>query len=467
MSDSPQVPSDPTLDREFDQAFAQLQTLVDFDKIDQMFPVRGNAVYTSSVVLWMLIYQRISPDHTLEAAVKKLIDDRPSFLPENRRITENALSSNTGAYAKARQRLPRQAARDLASQVSQSIIQATPPSLDDPHLGNRRVFHIDGTTLTLPPEEELQQAFPPAANQHGRGVWPVALLTVAHELASGAALTPQVGAMYGPNAVSETALIDGCLQEMPAGSLVIADSGYGIFAVAHAIANAGHAFLLRMTKTRFESLVRQAGAPTACGQSDTGQAWRTWSLTWTPSRKERRTHPDLPVDAELSVQLHQVEIHEELTLYLVTGLEVDALTSSVWYKHRTDVEVDIRNFKVVLDAENLGGRSVEMFYKELYSSMASYNLVTQFRRQAADLADEPPRRMSFKRIWTTYRQFLLGSMFQDAASWRARYRQALSYAMRDKLPNRPGRQYERESYTRSPKSSQFKKRQPKSKDKAP
>ena len=449
------------LGHEFDKAFELLQTLVDFDQINEMFPVRGNAVYTSSVVLWMLVYQRLDPDHTLEMAVKKLIDERPSFLPDNRRVTEETLSPNTGAYSKARSRLPKAAAKAFAQQVSESIIAATPSSL-----GNRRIYHIDGTTITLAPEEELQRAFPPATNQHGEGVWPVVLLTVAHELSSGAALLPQVGAMYGPDAVSETALVHGCLQQMPSNSIVIADAGYGIFSVANAIAEAGHDFLLRLTKARFEALVRTA-TETDAGVNADGQSWKTWRLTWTPSAKDRKTHPDLSDNTELEVRLHEVTINEKLTLYLVTGLEEDSLTLSDWYQFRNDVEVDIRNFKVVLDAENLRGRTVPMFYKELYSSIASYNLVIQFRRQAAEMADVSPRRMSFKRTWTTYRQFLLGAMYRDADSWRKRYAEALHYAMKDKLPNRPGRKYEREAYARRPKSNQFKKRKRKTKPKEP
>ncbi len=35
------------------------------------------------------------------------------------------------------------------------------------------------------------------------------------------------------------------------------------------------------------------------------------------------------------------------------------------------------------------------------TSQVAYNLVTQFRRQAAALAELPPRRLSFKRTWTT------------------------------------------------------------------
>jgi hypothetical protein len=435
------------LDQEFDAAFELLQSLVDFQQLEQMFPVRENAVYTTALVLWMLVYQRISPDSSLEAAVKKMIDAKPAFLPRNKRVVENTLSSGTAAYSRARSRLPREAAKELATQVCQSIVSATPPSFE-----GRRLFLIDGTTITLAPEEELRREFPPASNQHGESVWPVALLAMAHELSSGAALLPELGAMYGPQAVSETSLIDGLLGQMPSDAVVMTDAGFGIFAVAHTIACSHRDFMLRLTANRFRALRRRATLVAKEGN------WTTWSLRWTPSAKERQTHPHLPADAALEVRLHEITINPELTLYLVTGLPHSATALADLYELRTNIEVDIRNFKVVLAAENIRARSVEMFYKELLMSVVSYNLVVQFRRQAAALAGEPPRRMSFKRTWTTYRQFLLTAMYTDAQSWRDRYRQALRYAMQDKLPHRPGRRYEREAYPRRPKSNQFKKR---------
>ena len=50
------VPGDPAGDAEFDAAFDRLTRTVDFQQADVMHPVRGNAVYTSGVVLWMLVY---------------------------------------------------------------------------------------------------------------------------------------------------------------------------------------------------------------------------------------------------------------------------------------------------------------------------------------------------------------------------------------------------------------------------
>lgn len=441
------VPVDVGQDAEFDKAFELLRDLIDLSEADRICPVRSNAVYVTSVVLWMLVYQRMNSDSSLEAAVKMLIDSRPDLLPRNKRVLDETLSTSTGAYSRARSRMPLQAAGWLATQVSQSLISASQPSFE-----NRRVFLIDGTTITLAPEEELRRQYPPASNQHGEGVWPVALLVVVHELASGAALIPEIGAMYGDQAVSETALVRNCLAQLPPDGVVLADAGYGIFTVAWEVHRTQRPFVLRMTQQRFKALQRQATLVEA------GSGWTTYSHRWRPSPKERRNHPDLPPEAELEVRLHALQVSDSLTLYLATNLPHAAEKLSELYRRRTDIEIDIRNLKVVLNTENIRARSSEMFHKELLTSMVAYNLVTQFRRQAAELIREPPRRLSFKRTWTTFRQFLWSSMHTDAAAWRHQYRIALSYAMRDKLPNRPGRSFPREAYPKRHKSSQFKKR---------
>lgn len=442
-----EVPASERLDSEFDHAFEQLTELVDLSDLEQRFPRRGNAVYTTSVVLWMLVYQRMNPDTTLAATVKRLLNTRPSFLPDNKRVRERKLSPNSAGYSKARGQVPLESVRHFAEFVSDSIIQATDDTFD-----GRRVFLLDGTTIKLAPEPELQQAFPPASNQHGEGVWPIAHIVVAHELSSGAALPPEVGCMYGPEAVSEVSLIHQHLASLPLGSIVMTDAGFGIFSVAWSAAQRDHSFVLRMSKQHFTSLTKQAE------QIDEDGAVRSWKHTWTPTAKVRKTNPLLPDDASVDVMLHEIRVNENLTLFLVTDLNATAAELAELYARRVDVEVDIRNLKVVLDAENIEARSVDTMLKELYAAVISYNLVSQFRRQAARLINEPPRRMSFKNIWRTYRIFLLDAMFTDASHWREKYREALSYATMDKLPNRPGRSFKREAYQKRHKSSQFDKR---------
>lgn len=441
------VPSDPFLDSEFDNAFALLTDLVDLRQADEILPIGSAAVYTTSVVLWLLVYQRMHAGASLEKAVKQFILTPPDFCPDNKRIREKTLSSSTAAYSNGRKRLTLEVTEWFANAVMKSIVDAAPPSLRD-----KRVFLIDGTTIALPPEEELLKRFPPATNQHGEGVWPIANLVVAHELESGCALLPEIGAMYGDQAISETGLIEKCVQQLPSGSVVMADAGFGIFAVAYKTHKLGQDFLLRMTKSRFNAIRRQA---TLTAQ---GIGWKTYTHHWIPSAKERKNHPEIPADACLDVRLHEVEIHAELTLLMVTGLSDGAAVMAALYGKRIDVEIDIKNVKVTLDTENMRATSLDMFRKELQMSMVTYNLVIQFRRQAAQLAGLKPRRLSFTKVWNTYQIFLLNAMHTEPAKWRESYRTALSYAMRDKLPNRPGRSFAREAYPKRHKSSQFKKR---------
>ena len=148
--------------------------------------------------------------------MKHLLETRPSYLPDNKRLRENTLSNSTGGYSNARNRLPLEVVEWFASEVSSGIVASAAPVFED-----RSVFLLDGTTMALAPEKELQIAFPPASNQHGEGTWPIALLTVFHELGTGSALLPEIGAMYGEEAVSETELARRGIAKLPANSIIM------------------------------------------------------------------------------------------------------------------------------------------------------------------------------------------------------------------------------------------------------
>lgn len=443
------VPVNVPRDLEFDQAFELLRDLVDLRHADQLQPSHPHAIYLTSTVLWLLVFQRLEGGATLEAAVAHLRDMAPQLCPQHRRVREQTLSASTAAYSDARQALSEETVEWFASTVSRSIWEAAPATL-----GTRRVFLLDGTTITLAPEKSLRALYPPACNQHGPSAWPVALLVVTHELESGCALQPEIGAMYGPNAVSEVELARTCMQRLPLSSVVLADAGFGIFSVACAATQAGHSFLLRLTAQRFQALVKQSTLVAS------GPDWKTFSCSWKPSAKDRKTNSWIPADVVLTVRLHVLTLPNGGPLYLLTDLDDEATALGAVYYKRMDVETDISNIKITLDMEHLRARSPAMFRKELLTSMVAYNLVVQFRRQAAKLAKVPPRRLSFTSVWLTFRITLLQHPSVNAEQWRERYRLALHYAMREKLPHRPGRSYPREAYRRTSKSTHFNKRSP-------
>lgn len=207
--------------------------------------------------------------------------------------------------------------------------------------------------------------------------------------------------MYGENAVSEIRLACKCIERLSEGSAVMADSGFGVFFVAYHCRQIGHPFLLRLSNDRWRSLVKKAE------MESKGQGWKSYRLRWSPSPKDRANNLDLPPDASLDVRLHGYVVHSELTFYMVTDIAGSASYFSECYLRRGDIEIDIRNIKVVMNAETLRAKSIDIFEKDLIKSMVAYKLVVQYRREAAELAGVEPRRMSFKRIWKTFTIFLL------------------------------------------------------------
>jgi hypothetical protein len=164
------------------------------------------------------------------------------------------------------------------------------------------------------------------------------------------------------------------------------------------------------------------------------------------------------------VVVHEVKISSSDTLYLVSSLELDGPTASDLYCRRYDVEFDIRDVKVTMDAENIRAKSVEMFKKELYTSVVAYNLVAQFRRQSAKIAKVKPRRLSFKGVWTTMKDRLLLQPACSLEEWLERYAEALYRASQKKHPNRKEpRSYIRKAHPRRQKSTKFERAQRKKK----
>ena len=240
-------------DLELTAAIEMLRAIIPDYELERLAPTGPATIYTTTITIWMLILQRLGKGKTLNGVVKDVLAQNRQLLPDNKRVREATLSEKSGDYSDARKRLPLKVVEYFAKRVCESFIQQTPS-----WFGNRRAFIIDGTTMTLSPTSKLREAFPPATNQHGETVWPVMLMLVAHELQSGAALPPELGAMYGDGNTSEAKLAAKLATRIPLGSVVFADSGFGIFSVAYAMTGAGHQILFRLTKSRFKSMRRQA-----------------------------------------------------------------------------------------------------------------------------------------------------------------------------------------------------------------
>jgi len=453
----------PLTDDELTSAVELLRGLIPADEFSTAaLEESPHTVYTTLVTLWLLTLQRLGGGASLAAIVKDVLRHSRELLPDNKRVREGTLSERSGSYSRARTRLPLELVRLFAQRVSDSLIERAPPTF-----AGRRTFVFDGTTFTLAPTSPLREVYPPAVNQHGASTWPVLLLTVAHELQSGCALIPEFGPMYGPRSESETSQAARLIARLPPNSLLLTDAGFGIFGVLHAAVAAGHDVLSRLTKVRFQALARQAERLDDVDAQGTVVRGARYRLAWKPSAKDRKSRPDLPGDACLQVELHEIARDGAEPLYLVTTLGGDGAEAARLYARRYDVEHDIRDLKVTLELEKLRSKSDEMVRKELLCGLVAYNLVQELRRAAAAAARVEPRRLSFTGVWTTMQSYLLRQPPCAASEWQARYERALRSAAQTKLPNRPGRSYPRQAHPRRPKSTKYENRNRPPKPKPP
>jgi hypothetical protein len=120
---------------EFERALQQLRNLLDAEQNDALQPMGPAAIYTATVTVWMLVFQRLQAGASLADAVTELIQTPPEFLPNKRRVCERTLSANTGSFSRARARLRPEVTEILVERVFQSLVETTSPSE-----AGRRVF---------------------------------------------------------------------------------------------------------------------------------------------------------------------------------------------------------------------------------------------------------------------------------------------------------------------------------------
>jgi hypothetical protein len=355
-----------------------------FESLKQDFGIIENScIFTLTVTAWLMIMQRLSPRGTLATAVSELINGNGRELLEPcKQVREENISSATGAYSQARQRVPVEAARRIAQRTFAQLHEI--PSgggLRD------RLFLLDGSSIRLAHTRALLKAYPQAENQHGQSQWPVMKVAVMHHVITGLAMAPQFGPMYGPNAVSEQGLAEALIDGLPDSSVLIGDRNFGVFSVAWSTHSRGHKVLTRLTEAR----ARRLNGGELGGDCDR-------SLVWQPSRDDLRAHPEITAEAHVEGRLIVTPTADtKEILYLFTTLQVPAETVVALYKERWLIETDLRSLKEQVRLHTIPARSPHLVACELLLAIAGYNLIRAVMSEAARQISIEPRRLSFAR----------------------------------------------------------------------
>jgi hypothetical protein len=144
-------------------------------------------IFTPAVTLWTFLSQVLDHDHSCRQAVARLLAFRSA-----RGL--RPCSPNTGAYCKARQRLPEALLQELTRSTGRRVAAQAPAAW---RWKGWPVKVVDGTGLSMSDTPANQQAYPKSQNLPAGVGFPLLRLVVVFSLAVGTVLEAALGRRSG------------------------------------------------------------------------------------------------------------------------------------------------------------------------------------------------------------------------------------------------------------------------------
>lgn len=385
-----------------------------------------NCVYTPIVTLWAMVSQVFDPDKSLSNAVKRII----SWLAAAGR---ECPSNDTGAYSKARQRLPEGVLQRLVPEVAESLEQQVPSTQQ---WCGRRVRVCDGTTVLMSDTPANQAAYPQHGNQIPGCGFPIAKLVVMFSLLTGAV----VAACIAPWACSEIVMSRLLYQDLEPEDVVLADQAYGSYVDLALVQQQGADGVFRKHHARQSDFRRGK----KLGIGDHQVLWhKPKQCPKHMSAAEFATLPSTLNVREVCLRLTRRGFRDQKIIVVTTLVDAkrysaEQLTRLYGLRWQA-AEVNLRHLKTTLKMEMLTAKTPEMVRKEIWTHLFAYTLLRTLMWEAATTSDYTPFRLSLQGARQQFNQLVsLLATITKAARMRL-YQVLLEQVATDLLPLRPGR----------------------------
>ena len=347
-------------------------------------PEHRERLYPPTVALSMFIKQALEEDGSCQRAVNGWAAQRAAegLHPQ---------SVGTGAYCKARQRLPAKMVMALTRETGKLLCAQAKTGW---RWCGRTVKLVDGTGISMPDTPANQARYPQLRSQTPGVGFPLARLVGVICLSTGAVVDAAIGPFEGKGH-SEHTLLRGLLGALCAGDVVLADALYCSYWLIAMLQAEGIDVLFEQNGSRITDFRhgRQLGV-------------RDHIVSWKRPPRPRWMTPEQYASCpdELTVR----EIKTDGRVLVTTMLDPRKTRKrdlSDLYMQRWHVELDFRNIKTTLGVDVLKCLTPQMVEKELWVNLLAYNLIRLLMAQAAVESGLKPRELSFKhtvQIWTQW-----------------------------------------------------------------
>ena len=354
-------------------------------------PVHRERLYPPTVTLSMFIKQVLEADGSCQRAVNGWAAQRAA----------EGLSSHsvrTGAYCRARQRLPTEMVTALMRETGKLLCTQANTGW---RWRGRTVKLVDGTGISMADTPDNQARYPQPRSQAPGVGFPLARLVGVICLSTGAVVDAALGPFEGKGH-SELGLLRGLLDALSPGDVVLADALYCSYWLIATLQANGIDVLFEQHGSRITDFRRGC----RLGVRDHVVSWRKPRRPVWMTPEKYATYPE-----EIAVR----EVKTTGRVLVTTMLEPRKTSKrdlSQLYTQRWHIELDFRNIKTTLGMDVLRCLTPQMVEKELWVNLLAYNLIRLLMAQAAVESGLKPRQLSFKhavQIWTQWTRLNAGA----------------------------------------------------------
>jgi hypothetical protein len=391
------------------------------------FGTANTDVYSVPVTVWAFLSQAVSSSKSCLAAVVRVMVLLAA-------LGRQPCKAGTGAYCKARAKLPERFLQRLACTVGRELEDQAP---DGWRWHRRRVVLVDGSTLSMPDTPANQAAYPQSRSQRPGVGFPLMRWVALIGLASGAVLASAFGPWRGKQ-TGETALLRQLLDTLRPGDVLVADRYYcSYWLIALALARGVHVVFRQhqLRRTDFRRGQR-------LGSNDHVV---TWSKPQRPAWMDEETYAALPDELRLrevrgSVATPGCRVRSLVVVTtLIDAEEFPREDILELYHARWHAEIDLRSIKTYMGMDILRCHTPEMVRKEIWTHLLAYNLVRQVMAQAARQHGVTPRQLSFGGALQTLNEYRTLLLKATEAELPAMVEHILAAIASHRVGNRPDR----------------------------
>ena len=384
-----------------------------------------NSLYNPVVTLWAFLSQVIDTDKCLRNAVSRVL----TWLSASGAPIP---SSDTGAYCKARQRLPESLPHHLVEKTSQTLEErANPEQL----WCRRHVVICDGSSVLMSDTEANQSFYPQHSNQKEGCGFPIAKIVVMFSLVTGAVMN----LLIEPFNTSEMVMARQLYRTLKAGTVVLADQAYGTYVDLVLVLSMQADAVFRRHHKRSSDFRRGQ----KLGKHDHIVTWsKPKKCPKHMSQEEFQALPDTVQVREIRFWVEKPGYRtKEITVVttLLDSKEFPKQAIADLYGLRWQVEIDLKHLKTTLGMEKLLAQTPSMVRKEIGVHCLAYNLLRTLMWEAAESSDVGPLRLSLQGTRQHLRNHLCSLAMASVAQCKKLYQGMLKIITHEVLPWRPYR----------------------------